>query len=202
MNFRLIFIVVCLIFSNCKEASVKKKENDVVGEYFELDNDNIKLFLPAYFERFSEEEYDKVISNLPDSEEKRIERKRFNYLKYSKGHIYFFKDLASSTLISVKMGSYLPFSKEESSQILGILSSSCNSYAELFDMNCEKITAGYSDTYKTKVFKAAYRLTDENDYSTYNTVYFISSNYKTFSIDIFSNTNKNYNSFIEKIVVK
>jgi hypothetical protein len=54
----------------------------------------------------------------------------------------------------------------------------------------------------TKVFKASYKLTDANAANSFNTIYFISSNYKSFAINIFSNTEKNYNSFIEKIVVR
>ncbi|OUS00068.1 hypothetical protein A9Q86_11540 [Flavobacteriales bacterium 33_180_T64] len=199
MTLKFVFIIIAASFLSCNEET---KRNDIPGAYFELEKDNIQMFLPAYFQEFSENEYDKVIDSLSDSEEKRIERKRFNYLKYSKGNIYYFKDIASSTLISVKMGQFLPFTKKESAQLLGILSSSCSRYAEILDMNCEKLTAGYSGTKKTKVFKASYKMTDGKDYNGFNTIYFISSNYKTFAINIFSNTNKNYNSFIEKIVVK
>lgn len=196
------FLLIIVLFVSCEERTTKVERANVPGEYFELKDDNIAVFLPAYFRVFSEDEYDKLIDNLPDSEEKTIERKRFNYLKFSKGNIYYFKDLASSTLFTIKMGPYFPFTKKESAQVLGILSNSCSNYAEMLDMNCEKITAGYSGNVKTKVFKAAYKITDSMNNSTFNTSYFVSSNYKSFAINIFSNTHKNYNSFIEKIIVR
>nr|WP_321226430.1 hypothetical protein [uncultured Psychroserpens sp.] len=203
MKFQLIFLCFfSLLFLNCDEANKSKERNDVPGEYYALDEDNIDVFLPAYFREFSEDEYDLLIDSLPDSEEKRIERKRFNYLKFSKGNIYYFKDVASSTLISVKMGEYIDFTKEESAYLLGMMSNKCSSYAEMLDMNCEKLNAGYSGLSKTKVFKGAYKISNGINYSSYSTMYLITSNYKTFSINIYSNSNKNYNSFIEKIVVR
>lgn len=201
MKFKIAVLFLIIISSACNESKATKQRNDVPGDYFKLENDNIDLFLPAYFRAFSETEYHMLIEQMPDSEEKEIERKRFNYLKYSKGNIYYFKDIASSTLISVKMGEYVNFTREESAFLLGMMSNTCSSYAEALDMNCEKLNAGYSGSALTKVFKAAYKVSDGKAYNAYNTMYLISSNYKTFSVHIFSKTNKNYNSFIEKIVV-
>ncbi|MEM5566121.1 hypothetical protein WNY78_13450 [Psychroserpens sp. AS72] len=202
MKLSLIFLCLASLLLTCEETKQPKERTDVPGEYFALDKDNIDVFLPAYFREFSENEYKSAIDKMPDSEQKRIEQTRFDYLKFSKGNIYYFKDLASSTLISVKMGEYVNFTKEESSYLLAMMSNDCSSYAEMLNMNCEKLNAGYSGLTKTKVFKASYKVTDGKAYNSYNTMYIISSNYKTFSISIFSNSNKNYNSFIEKIVVK
>ncbi|WP_299336776.1 hypothetical protein [uncultured Psychroserpens sp.] len=202
MRLQIAILFLLASFISCNETTETKKSDNVPGEYFALKEDNINLFLPAYFREFSEDEYDALIEKMPDSEEKRIERKRFNFLKYSKGNMYYFKDVASSTLIGVKMGEYINFTKEESSYLLGVMSNSCSGYAEVLNMNCEKLNAGYSGSSTTKVFKAAYKISDGEAYNHYNTMYLISSNYKTFSVSIFSNTNKNYNSFIEKIVVK
>jgi len=191
-----------LVSTGCKGDVESTKQSDIPGTYFELDKDKINIFLPAYFQKFSEDEYDALINALPDSEEKRIERKRFNFLKYTKGNIYYFKDIASSTLISVKMGPYTEFNKEQSTWLLTSLTNSCSTYAELMGLTCERLNAGYSGSNNTNVFKAAYKMTNNEDFVSYNTMYIISSNYKSFGINIFSNTNKNYNSFIEKIVVK
>lgn len=197
---RWLFVLIIMCFS-CENAPKKKSRNDVPGDYFTLADDHIKLFLPAYFREFSELEYAALLDQLPDSEEKEMELKRFNYLKFSKGNIYYFKDVASSTLISLKMGQFLPFTREESAYLLGVLSNSCSAYGNALNLNCEKLSAGYSDTKRTKVFKANFKLTNGQDFESFNTVYFVSSNYKTFAINIFSNTNKNYNSFIEKLIV-
>lgn len=196
------FIFLTILCFSCQEKSQVTERVDVPGEYFDLEDDNISVFLPSYFREFSEDEYDKLIESLPNSEEKTIERKRFDYLKFSKGNIYYFKDVNSSTLITLKMGPYVPFTKEESAYLLGVLSNTCSNYANVFGMNCEKITAGYSGNKRTKVFKAAYKMSDGKDFNTFNTLYFVSSNYKSFSLNIFSNKNKNYNAFIEKIIVR
>ncbi|WP_460218820.1 hypothetical protein [Psychroserpens sp. MEBiC05023] len=202
MKLKLTLIIILSFVLSCNETKKEVERNHVPGEYFELENDNIKIYLPTYFEKFSESEYDQFIEALPDSDAKKIERQRFNYLKYSKGNIYYFRDIGSSTLISVKMSEFLPFTKEDSTYLLSLLSASCSEYAEVMKMNCEKTTAGYSGNNKTTVFKAAYKLTDGNNNEMFNTIYFIASNYKTFAMNIYSNNDKNYNAFIEKIVVR
>ena len=194
-------LILFITVLSCKAETETAVQNDIPGDYFVLEEDRIKIFLPVYFRQFSADAYDTLIDELPESEEKEIERKRFNYLKYSKGNVYYFKDITSSTLISVKMGPYVPFTKEESTWLLTNLSHSCNTYAELLGLNCEKLMAGYSGNNKTSVFKASYKITGYTNTSSFNTMYLISSNYKTFSLNIFSNNNKNYNAFIEKIVV-
>ncbi|GAB1856938.1 hypothetical protein MHTCC0001_17740 [Flavobacteriaceae bacterium MHTCC 0001] len=172
------------------------------GSYFELKKDNIKIFLPSYFDEFSEQTYGELIDALPDSEDKQLEKKRFNFLKFSKGNTYYFTDVALSTLIVVKMMAYMPFTRQDSSYLLGILSAQCEDYALNFGTACRKITAGHSGSVKTSVFKAVYEITKEDTYQTFNTTYLISSNYKTFSINIYSKRDTNYNQYIEKIVVK
>ena len=198
------FTIILLFFLSCKEekSQLEISKAELPGTYFELKKDNIKLFLPVYFREFSEEDYDKLIDLLPDSKEKTIERNRFNYLKYSKGNTYYFRDIASSTFINLKMTKFIDFSKEDSSYMLGILSNSCSKYASILNSNCKKISAGYSGNIKTKVFKAVYELSKKDTFKTYNTMYVVTSNHKTFSINIFSNNIKNYNQFIEKIIVK
>nr|WP_321222789.1 hypothetical protein [uncultured Psychroserpens sp.] len=199
---RLILIGIITMLISCNETKSTLVENELLGDYYTLDKDNIDLFLPLNFRVFSEDEYDKVINEMPPSESKNIERQYFNYLKYSKGNIYYYKDVSSSTLIGVKMSEYIDFTKEESSYLLSMMSNTCSSYAEKVNMYCEKISAGFSGLSKTKVFKATYKISNENGYSNFNTMYIITSNNKTFSINIFSTNNTNYNSYIEKIVVR
>lgn len=199
----LALVAFIIILISCKEKTQVQIDKDTLpGSYFELKEDNIKLFLPVYFQEFSEKTYGELIDALPDSNEKKIERERFNYLKFSKGNTYYFKDVASSTLITVKMHKYMPFSKKDSSFLLGFLSNQCADYAFAVGSDCKKIQGRYSGNIKTKVFKAVYELSKDDVLSYYNTMYIISSNYKTLSVNMFSNTLQNYNKFIEKIVIK
>ena len=142
-----IFILLVLIsmFSCKKEKTTSEiAKIEPLGKYFELKKDNIKLFLPPSFQEFSEYEYGKLIDSLPDSKEKTIEKNRFNYLKYSKGNVYYFRDQLSPTLFNVKMMKYTPITKKESSYLLGLLSQFCSNYADAVNANCQKITAGFS----------------------------------------------------------
>lgn len=200
---KIIILIITVFLFSCQEKTTSQlKRSSLPGTYFNLDKDHIKIFLPVYFEEYSENEYEILIDNQEDSYEKELEKKRFNFLKFSKGNNYFFKDIASSTLINVKMMKYIPFTRKESSQLLGILSKSCNDYAELLQTSCEKITAGYSENYITKVFKAVYKISNDKDYLIYNNIYLISSKHKTFSINIYSKTDQNFNPFIEKTTVE
>lgn len=198
----IILLMVFCTVSCQKKTKAETDKSELPGTYFELKDDNIKVFLPVYFQEFNEKTYGDLIDELPDSYEKRMEKKRFNYLKFSKGSTYYFRDVASSTLITVKMQKHLPFSRQESSFLLGFLSNQCADYAFAVGGNCKKIQGRYSGNALTKVFKAVYELSKEDSYSYYNTIYLISSNHKTLSINIFSNTLQNYNKFIEKTVVK
>ncbi|QRM89774.1 hypothetical protein FG167_11225 [Lacinutrix sp. WUR7] len=197
-----IIISTIFMFSCEQKSEAQIKRNALPGTYFDLEKDNIKIFLPVYFEAFSEDAYETLIDAHEESYEKELEKNRFNFLKFSKGNNYFFKDIASSTLVNVKMMNYLPFTKKESSQLLGIISKSCNDYAKVLQTNCKKITAGYSENYVTKVFKAVYEISNDTGYLIYNNIYLISSRHKTFSINIYSKTDQNFNSFIEKIQVE
>ncbi|WP_452228809.1 MULTISPECIES: hypothetical protein [unclassified Lacinutrix] len=201
--FKIITLIITLFMFSCQQKTESQlQRSSLPGSYFDLKKDNIKIFLPVYFQEYSENDYETLIDALEDSDEKELEKKRFNFLKFSKGNNYFFKDIASSTLINVKMMKYIPFARKESSQLLGILSKSCNDYAELLKTNCEKITAAYSENYVTKVFKAVYKISNNKDYLMYNNIYLISSKHKTFSINIYSETDQNFNPFIEKITVE
>lgn len=204
MKLNIFYTILPLFFLSCiksKPYLPKNEKENIPGTFFILKEDNIKLFLPVSFEEFSEETYQELIDSLPNSYDKEIEQKRFNLLKYSKGSTYYFKDLSTSTLLTIKTQPYLKFGREQSAYLLGMLSNRAQEYAEVTGNKTRKITAGYSGNHITNVFKAVYELTNENSEKAYNTLYLISSNFKTFWVHIYSKNQINYNNFIEKIVV-
>lgn len=194
----LIFILMFAVLFSCKEVLQKNQPTEELsGYYYELEKDNISIFLPKYMKHYSLDEYKKVILSIEDSTTKKSELNRFNNLKFSKGNVYFLKDLNNTTNISIKMMEYFPFTKNDSSKLLGILSQSC----KLSKNTCTKIKAGYFGNVKTKVFMAKYKVVSGlNEF--YATFYAISSNYKSFIITFRSTIDTNYKKYIEKIIVK
>lgn len=187
---------------SCKENSKNKLlKKEISGKYLDLKEDNISVFLPKYFKQYNLEEYKNIILSIEDSLHKKIELKRFNNLKLSKGNVYFLRDLSNTTDISIKMMDYFPFTKKDSSILLGMISQICNENAEASNKTCTKIKAGYSGNVKTKVFMAKYKV--ESKIGThYTTFYAISSNYKSFIFTFRSIADIDYKKYIEKIIVK
>ncbi len=190
-----------MLFS-CKEASkTNETKKEISGQYFELKEDNISIFLPKYFKQYSLDEYKRIVLSIEDSLHQKIELTRFDNLKFSKGNVYFFRDLSNITDISIKMMEYFPFTKKDSSILLGMISQKCNENAIESNKTCTKIKAGYSGNVKTKVFMAKYKV--ESKFSThYTTFYAISSNYKSFIFTFRSIVDIDYKKYIEKIIVK
>ncbi|HMC01834.1 MAG TPA: hypothetical protein VKN14_12430 [Flavobacteriaceae bacterium] len=200
-HFSILFMCFLLLFSCEENKNSAQKNESVPGNYYQLSEDNIEIFLPKYFEKYSETEYKELILKIKDQRLKKAELNRFNYMKFSKGNMYYFKDILSSTLISAKILQYYDFSKRESSQILGMMSQKCEDYAFFNEEKCKKLTAGFSAKGLTKVFKAVYEVTHEEKV-TYNTCYLISSNYKTLMLNFYSVLDTDYNKYIEKLIIK
>lgn len=187
----------CVLFTN-EEVP---EEDTIAGKHFMLHDDNVELFLPQYYKQYSPDAYKIIIESIEDTISQRTELLRFNRLKFSKGNVYFFKDLTNNTDISVKMVDYFPFTKSDSSKLLGMLSQICNDDAFVNNNTCTKIKAGYSAKAKTRVFMAKYKIGSEFRIS-YVTLYAITSNNKSFLVTFRSTIDTDYNKYIEKIIVR
>ncbi|MGB6267768.1 MAG: hypothetical protein WBF67_02050 [Olleya sp.] len=205
MKIKIYIPIILLFLFSCKEE--KKVEQNIVnedlfGKHFNLNNDNIDLYLPNTLNQYSIDEYESLLASIEDSIARKSEMLRFNILKFSKNNVYFFRTPNHTTDVTVKMINYYPFSKEDSRYMSALLSQSCKESAEVSNSNCIKIKSGYSGTPQTKAFMANYKIESEKQPSSYATIYAVSSNYKSFIITFRSFLNRNYNKFIEKTIVK
>ena len=194
-----VILILILCFS-CNNAT-DKKTAPIIGHYFKLEKDNIEILLPKVFKQISHKEYVSAIKNNPTLLNKEERIKIANVQQFSNGNIYHFKDEESTTEIDVKTLPYSDFNKEDSTYLLAMLNNNCQNNENPFGTTCKKVSAGFSGNSQTKVFKAVFKVTYGSSTS-YNNMYVISSNYKTFSMIIKSALNTNYDNYIQKIRVK
>lgn len=202
MNRILLFVlsIFFLITQSCEEEK-KVVRNSVDGKFIDLQEENLKLFTPTSFREFSLEEYKNDILKIEDSIFRNIRLDRFNYYKVTTGNVFFIRDSTGTKEILIKRIPYTPFTKKDSSQLLGILSLSCQEYTENSNGTCKKISAGYSGRHKTQIFKALYEL-DFKSYKNYNCMYVVTSNDKTFMIAVFSVEPFNFDPYLEKLIIQ
>ncbi|WP_375239628.1 hypothetical protein [Aurantibacter sp.] len=191
---------ITLSLSACS-SKVEKQTDKVIGTYSKLEKDNIDMFFPSEFKQISHQEYVNSIKNNPGILNKEERIKIANIQKISTGNIYHFINKEELIEVDIKMSPYFDFNKTDSTHLLAMLSANCQNSTNPFGKNCKKISAGFSLNAQTKVFKALFKVTYGSTV-TYNNMYLISSNNKTFSVIIKSPKNTNYNSYIQKIRIK
>jgi hypothetical protein len=191
----LIFHTACL-FSEEKNIPIVFE-----GKYIDLTNERIKFYLPHSFEMLHHLDYEKIIKSVEDSTKRDNLLKRYNYLKWSKGNAYFFLDTLYGVEMNVKMMDYIPFSKNDSRYLSAFLLQSCREISNLYNADCKRLISGFSDNIRTQLFKGVYevKIDDENQF---NTIYLITSNYKSFIVHFYSRFEADFDPFIQKTIVQ
>ena len=96
----------------------------------------------------------------------------------------------------------MPISKDEASQLLGIIRLGIDRDTRDMPVEIEKITARYSGDKKNHIFKAVYRIYDrdsENEW--YSSTYIISSNMKSVYINLTTGFEVDFDPFISKTIL-
>lgn len=171
------------------------------GKYIDLTNERIKLYLPHSFEKMSHFDFEKIIQSIEDSTKRDNQLKRYNQLKWSKGNVYFIMDTLHGVELTVKMVDYTPFSKNDSRYVSGFLLQSCREVSNLYNSDCKRLTSGFSDNIRTQLFKGVYEVHFDN-VKQFNTIYLITSNYKSFIVQFYSRFEADFDPFIQKTIVQ
>ena len=178
----------------------RDEDGKLYGTYHFLDDRGIKLYLPEEFKKTSIAEYQIVLDTLLDKKAYNIEIDRINGMQEMEGGFHLFFDKYSLSTCTVNSVDFMPMSKEEAQQFVGIIRASNERSFNNKEFTIEKLSAKYNGNTKEHVFKCVFMISNEklnNEF--YNTTYVVTSNDKTVLIQITSPYKGNFDPFITNI---
>ena len=208
----LVLILLVIAISSCKKSKGFSEEMLVkpvdLGQYYTLEKDQIKLFLPEGYKELSESEIKDFHRSIKNKDERYYFEKAYEQRKVANGNHYDFYNEELFSEVYVNTLPYMPFNKSNASQLLYYLRKNHERYQNATGIYHNKIKATYIGQQGLQVFKARYRLTkynsysensNEEDYEMFSTIYLISSNQKTFLLNIMTPFEMDFDPFIRKI---
>ena len=98
---------------------------------------------------------------------------------------------------------YYAFTRNDASQLLGMIQANNERVKKNSDAKFERITAKYGGTDKQQLFKAIYKVNGKSmKREVFNNTYIISSNEKTVFIQLSTASETDFDPYIEKMVIK
>ncbi len=188
------------------EKNLIKPED--MGEYHKLSDDNIKIFLPLGFEELTEQEIREFHKQIKDEKTRYYFEKAYESQRFINGNFYDFYSEENASEIIIHTLPYMPFGKSSASYLLYYFRKDHEKYQEVTGIYHNKIKATYSGDASLQYFKVRYRLTRYNDYDEesknddyemFKTIYLITSKRKTFSFNILTPFEVDFDPFIRKI---
>lgn len=202
-------IAICLLALSCEQieksvnSSFSTDANTLSGSYHFLEDTGTKVFLPEGFERYSLTRYQRLLDSLTTKKEYKVETERLNSLSKLEGSLYIYFDASTRSTYTVNTMPYYAFTRDDASQLLGLIQANNERVKKNSDAEFERITAKYGGTNKQQLFKAIYKVSGKsmkND--VFNTTYIISSNEKTVFVQLSTAFQTDFDPFIEKMVIK
>lgn len=206
----LIFIaILTLAFQSCDqnkatktETTTTKTENTVSANQQFLEDDGITLVLPDNFERYSSAEYQAVLKTLVEGKQLDLEEKRLRHLRNIDGNHYIYYDKSSKSTILINSLPYAPIPRENAKSILADITRDLTESSKITKLDFEKVTAKFSSTPSTQIFKSIYKISDKKKKkpTRYEHKYYLAfSNDKNLNIDINTTLDIDFDTYLEKI---
>jgi len=175
---------------------------DINGHYHFLNDDGIKVYLPATFKKYSSSKYLKLLDSLSTEKNYVFESRALEALRDLKGNLYIYFDDTFGITYTLNTLPYFPFSKRDATQLLGIIKKNNEKVTRQEKIEFTKLTAKYSGNKDLQFFRSIYKVDYPNfDLSTYSTAYIISSNNKTVMIKLSSIYEIDFDPFIQKMIL-
>ena len=204
-----IILFLLTISFSCEEISQKmspnetNKNNSLKGNYHFLEDTGTKVFLPKGFKRYSLTKYQRLLDSLTTKEEYKIETERLHSLSKMDGSLYIYFDSENGSTYTINTMPYYAFTRNDASQLLGMIQANNERVKKNSDAKFERITAKYGETNKQQLFKAIYKVTGKSmKNEVFNNTYIISSNEKTVFIQLSTAFETDFDPYIEKMVIK
>ncbi|MBX2826674.1 MAG: hypothetical protein KTR22_00830 [Flavobacteriaceae bacterium] len=202
-----VIAIILVSTSSCKEVNQElsniwesDEKGELLGTHHYLEDRGIRLFLPDAFEKISISEYQSMLDTLLDKDSYKYEINRINQLKKMDGGFHLFFDKYSGSTCTVNSVDFMPLTKNDAQQFLGVMRRSMEERFDHKKFSIEKLVAKYSGNTDEHVFKSVYLISDDKlDKQHYSTMYIITSNEKTVIMHISSPFRGDMDPFITKI---
>jgi hypothetical protein len=200
--------ILCLIVLACNEIGNKQNSNNnektnIEGNYHFLEDTGTKIFLPTGFERYSLVKYQNLLDSISKKSGYDIDSPRLKELSKMDGSLYIYHDKENGASCTVNTIPYYEFTKEDGTQLLGLITSTHNKIKEKNDVTFNKVTARSGGNAKQQIFKAIYKVSGKKLKSEiYQTSYIISAKEKTLLIHLTRTIESDFDPYIEKMVIK
>lgn len=211
MNFKFnYYILLILLFTmSCIDSSTSttnketKSSTNLSGNYHFLEDTGTQVYLPKAFERYSLTKYQRLLDSLTTKKEYKIETERLNALGKMDGSLYIYFNKDNRATYTINTRPYFAFTKDDASQLLGLITSGNDKVKENSDAIFTKITAKYGGDKNQQLFKSVFKVSGKSmKVDVYNTSYIISSKGKTVFIQLSSIDDSNFDPYIEKMLLK
>jgi hypothetical protein len=201
-------IIMAALLISCQNLTNEAKGwlvNDnmetIPGKYHFLDDTGTKIFLPTDFERLSLAEYQKLIKTIATKKEYDFEISRLKTLKEMDGSLYIFFDKKTRSTYTINTVPFFKFSRDNASQLLGLIQSRNNKISKNTGATFTKISAKYGGNKNQQLFKVIYKVKAKKlKNEIFNSSYIISSNEKTIFVQLTTTFEADFDPFIEKII--
>ncbi len=196
-------ILLVLAFS-CNDASNNTNtNNNIKGNYHFLEDTGTQVYLPKGFERYSLVKYQHLLDSISKKQGYDIETPRLKALSKMDGSLYIYYNKNTGATYTVNTIPYYNFTKESGSQLLGMITSTHNKVKEKNNVTFSKVTARSGGNKKQQMFKAVYKVSGKKIKSDlFQTSYIISAKQKTVLIHLTRDFERDFDSYIEKMIFK
>ncbi|AXP81437.1 hypothetical protein CJ739_2363 [Mariniflexile rhizosphaerae] len=175
---------------------------DVRGKYHFLTEDQIKIYLPDTFKKYSRAGYEKLLDSLASKKNYELEIKRLEFLRNMEGNFHIFFDEETRSTYTINTMPYMPMHKGDAQYILGMISMNNDKISRTTDLEFTKITAKYSANACTQIFKAIHKIENKKKQLTsFNSSYIVSANSKTIYIQLLTGFDVNFDPFLQKMIL-
>lgn len=206
---KIVLLIVLFTFLSCKKETKGFDEKNLLkpvdfGEYHTIGKNDLKVFLPEGFKKLTQKDKQQFINSIENKEAKDYVHKMNQARKFSKGKFYDFYNEELSSEVVVSTFPYTPFNKSSAIQLLYLIENTNSKFEELTGIVHEKQKSTYYGVQGLQIFKAIYKLfamneqTGEYDEILYKTVYLVTSNQKTFAVNITTPYELDFAPFIKK----
>ena len=197
-------LLLSLMFSclNSSNETNWRVGEQLSGKYHFLDDNGSKVYLPLDFERYSLSKYQRLLDSLGKKKEYKFETEHLNILSKMEGALYIFFDKKTGSTCTINTIPYYPFTKDNATEILGLIQANQEKVAKKVETTFTKITAKYGGNSKEQLFKTIYKVTSKkNKIDVFSSAYIISSNDKTVFIQLTTGFKTEFDPFIDKLML-
>ncbi|MDO7171767.1 hypothetical protein Q5N74_06170 [Mariniflexile sp. AS56] len=175
---------------------------DVQGKYHFLTEDQIKIYLPLSFKKYSRAGYEKLLDSLASKKDYKLELQRLELLRAMEGNFHIFFDEGTRSTYTINTIPFMPMQKGDAQYLLGVISMNNEKTSRTTDLNFTKITAKFNSNSTTQVFKAIHKIENTKKQSTsFNSSYIVSANNKTIYIQLLTGFDVNFDPFLQKTIL-